>query len=151
MAWVDWEMTDLDEGYMYCCDLQEAAAVFPEIGSLRLSSSGLLQDTTGPPVTPATTTQPLPSDLCRVNLEQLTGKYPPILLQNDRFVFPRSEDADGSRYLNFGQILSTSQWVLMKLVMQELAPSWTSTVMEVRDTKPRLQSSLTGTTQSSSA
>ena len=98
---------------MYCCDLQEAAAVLPEVGSLRLASSGLLQ-ANGPPVTPATTTQPLSSDICRVNLEELTGKYPPILLQNDRFVFPTSEDADGSRYLNFGQIISTSQWILTK-------------------------------------
>ena len=113
MAWVDWEMTDLDGGYMYCCDLQEAAAVLPEVGSLRLASSGLLQ-ANGPSVTPATTTQPLSSDICRVNLEELTGKYPPILLQNDRFVFPTSEDADGSRYLNFGQIISTSQWILTK-------------------------------------
>ena len=103
MAWVDWEMTDLDGGYMYCCDLQEAATVFPEIGSLRLSSSGLLQGNDRP-VTPPTSTQPLSSDLCRINLDQLTGKYPPIILQNDRFVFPTSEDPDGSRYLNFGLI-----------------------------------------------
>ena len=101
MAWVDWEMTDLDGGYMYCCDLQEAATVFPGIASLRLSSSGLLQGN-DQPVPPPTSTQPLPSDLCRVNLDQLTGKYPPIILQNDRFVFPTSEDPDGSRYLNFG-------------------------------------------------
>ena len=111
MAWVDWEMTDLDGGYMYCCDLQEAAAVLPEVGSLRLSSSGLLQGPGGP-VSPASTTQSLASDICRVNLELLTGKYPPIILQNDRFVFPTSEEADGSRYLNFGRIFSTSQWIL---------------------------------------
>ena len=43
MAWVDWEMTDLDGGYMYCCDLQEAAAVFPEISSLDMKASGLIQ------------------------------------------------------------------------------------------------------------
>ena len=43
MAWVDWEMTDLDGGYMYCCDLQEAAAVFPEIYSLDMKASGLIQ------------------------------------------------------------------------------------------------------------
>ena len=103
MAWVDWEMTDLDGGYMYCCDLQEAATVFSEIASLRLSSSGLLQGNDRP-VTPPTSTQPLSSDLCRINLDQLTGKYPPIILQNDRFVFPTSEDPDGSRYLNFGLI-----------------------------------------------
>ena len=43
MAWVDWEMTDLDGGYMYCCDLQEAASVFPEIYSLDIKASGLIQ------------------------------------------------------------------------------------------------------------
>ena len=44
MGWVDWEMTDLDGGYMYCCDLQEAAAAFKEISSLNLGpSSGLIQ------------------------------------------------------------------------------------------------------------
>ena len=43
MAWVDWEMTDLDGGYMYCCDLQEAATVFPEIFSLDIKASGLIQ------------------------------------------------------------------------------------------------------------
>ena len=43
MAWVDWEMTDLDGGYMYCCDLQEAASVFPEIYSLDINASGLIQ------------------------------------------------------------------------------------------------------------
>ena len=108
MAWVDWEMTDLDGGYMYCCDLQEAGAVLPEVGSLLLSSSGLLQGPGGP-VSPTSTTHHLASDICRVNLELLTGKYPPIILQNDRFVFPTSEEADGSRYLNFGRIFSRSQ------------------------------------------
>ena len=43
MSWVDWEMTDLDGGYMYCCDLQEAAAAFPEISSLDMTASGLIQ------------------------------------------------------------------------------------------------------------
>ena len=43
MAWVDWEMTDLDGGYMYCCDLQEAASVFPEISSLDMTATGLIQ------------------------------------------------------------------------------------------------------------
>ena len=43
MAWVDWEMTDLPGGYMYCCSLEEAAAAFKEIDSLGLSSSGLIQ------------------------------------------------------------------------------------------------------------
>ena len=41
MSWVDWEMTDLDGGYMYCCDLEEA---LQEVSSLGLApSSGLLQ------------------------------------------------------------------------------------------------------------
>jgi len=44
MSWVDWEMTDLDGGYMYCCDLEEAAAALQEVSSLGLApSSGLLQ------------------------------------------------------------------------------------------------------------
>ena len=44
MAWVDWEMTDLDGGYMYCCDLEEAAVALQEVSSLGLApSSGLLQ------------------------------------------------------------------------------------------------------------
>ena len=43
MSWVDWEMTDLDGGYMYCCELQEAASVFPEIYSLDMKASGLIQ------------------------------------------------------------------------------------------------------------
>ena len=145
MSWVDWEMTDLDGGFMYCCDLQEAAAAFPEIGSLRLRSSGLLQGP-DPPVTQATT-EALPADLCRLNLERLTGKYPPIILQNNTFVFPTTEEADGSRYLNFGLICSTSQWILIKILMQKLTLSWTSTVMEVRRTKRRPQSSLRGGTQ----
>ena len=95
---------------MYCCDLQEAAVAFPEIGSLRLSSSGLLQGTE-PLTTPGTTTEALPPDACRINLEQLTGKYPPILFNplTKLFVYPTSEEADGSRYLNFGLIISRSQ------------------------------------------
>ena len=43
MSWVNWEMTDLDGGYMYCCELQEAASVFPEIYSLDMKASGLIQ------------------------------------------------------------------------------------------------------------
>jgi len=44
MSWVDWEMTDLDGGYMYCCSLEEAAMAFKEIASLQLdTSTGLLQ------------------------------------------------------------------------------------------------------------
>jgi len=40
-------------------------------------------------------------DNCTVNLDQLTGKYPPLLTQNSNFVFPSSESADGVRYLTF--------------------------------------------------
>ena len=103
MSWVDWEMTDLDGGYMYCCELQEAAAAFPTIGSLRLQASGLLQGS-GPPVTTTTTAEPS-VDRCRINLDQTTGKYPPIISQGDSFVFPTAEEADGTRYLNFGRTL----------------------------------------------
>ena len=87
MSWVGWEMTDLEGGYMYCCDIQAAAAAFPEIASLRLSSSGLLQGT-DPPARLVTTTQALQAGLCRINLDQLTGKYPPIITQQSRFVLP---------------------------------------------------------------
>ena len=146
MSWVDWEMADLEGGYMYCCDLQAAAAAFPEIASLRLSSSGLLQGP-DPPSRPVTTTQALQAGLCRINLDQLTGKYPPLLLSGKRFVYPTSEDSDGSRYLNFGLIISSSLWILIKILMQKLALSWSSTVTELRRTRPRLQSSLRGRTQ----
>ena len=46
MDWVDWEMTDLDGGYMYCCSLEDAASVLKEIASLNLQqSTGLIQKT----------------------------------------------------------------------------------------------------------
>merc|ERR1712227_288855 len=46
MCWVDWEMTDLDGGYMYCCNLEDAVSALKEIASLKLQqSSGLLQNT----------------------------------------------------------------------------------------------------------
>ena len=49
MSWVDWEMTDLPGGFMYCCDLQEAAAVLEEISSLGLAApAGLVQVTQVP-------------------------------------------------------------------------------------------------------
>ena len=73
MGWVDWEMTDLDGGYMYCCDLEQAAAVFEEIAGLGLAqSSGLIQAPGGntPAPTPAPTSA---SAACSVNLDSLTG------------------------------------------------------------------------------
>ena len=49
MSWVDWEMTDLPGGFMYCCSLQEAAAVLEEISSLGLAApAGLVQVTQVP-------------------------------------------------------------------------------------------------------
>ena len=104
MSWVDWEMTDLDGGYMYCCTLKEAAAAFPVIASLGLESSGLLQGNNPP--SPTTTPEP-PADQCQINLDGTTGRYPPIILQNDRFVFPKSAEEDGTRYLKFGEIISS--------------------------------------------
>ena len=127
MSWVDWEMTDLDGGYMYCCDLQEAAAAFPAISSLRLQSTGLLQGSQ--PVTPPPTTEEPPTDRCRVNLDELTGKYPPILIQNDRFIFPKSEESDGTRYLNFGKTKET--YSNKQTHLQRLALSWTFIATEV--------------------
>ena len=39
-------------------------------------------------------------DSCNVNLDALTGKYPPLLTQNDNFVFPTSKTND-VRLLSF--------------------------------------------------
>jgi len=38
---------------------------------------------------------------CVVDLDSITGKYPPLLLQNKQFVYPTSEDADEHRRLKF--------------------------------------------------
>ena len=43
LSWVDWEVENLKKGFMYCCDLQEAASAFPEIDSLEIKTSGLLK------------------------------------------------------------------------------------------------------------
>ena len=45
----------------------------------------------------------LSGDPCTVNLDALTGKYPPLITQNDNFVFPTSREADESRLLTFGK------------------------------------------------
>ena len=42
-SWVSWDMTDLADGFMYCCDLAEAASVLPEIESLGIEAGGLIQ------------------------------------------------------------------------------------------------------------
>ena len=79
MPWVDWEMTDLPGGFMYCCSLQEAAAVLEEISSLGLAApSGLVQviillpvsqSTSGlmqaPGAAPTTTAVPTPAAACQ--------------------------------------------------------------------------------------
>ena len=102
MGWVDWEMTDLDGGYMYCCSLEEAAAVFDEISSLNLpQSTGLVQAPGEILTTPAPTSAPA---ACSVQLDNLSGKYPPMLTQNSDFKYPTSEEADGSRLLKFGKV-----------------------------------------------
>ena len=91
-------MTDLPGGYMYCCSLEEAAAAFKEIDSLGLSSSGLIQApgaTTEPPTEATAPAGPQ----CLVNLDNLSGKYPPILTSNNEFVYPTSQEADGTRFL----------------------------------------------------
>ena len=101
MSWVDWEMTDLPGGYMYCCDLEEAAAALEEISSLGLDkSSGLIQL---PNAETTTTAAPTPAAACEVNLDQLSGKYPPILTRGNDFLYPVSEEADGTRLLKFGK------------------------------------------------
>ena len=42
------------------------------------------------------------SGQCTLNLDGLSGKYPPLIIQNDDFMFPTSEEADGTRLLFFG-------------------------------------------------
>merc|ERR1719322_2157249 len=94
-------MTDLDGGYMYCCSLEEAAAVFDEISSLNLPQpTGLVQAPGEIPTTPAPTSAPA---ACSVQLDNLSGKYPPMLTQNSDFKYPTSEEADGSRLLKFDE------------------------------------------------
>ena len=39
---------------------------------------------------------------CQVNLDAVSGKYPPLLLQNSDFIFPTSE-IDEKRLLSFGE------------------------------------------------
>ena len=41
-------------------------------------------------------------DDCLVNLDALTGRYPPLLVQDGGFIFPTSE-TNGTRYLSFGK------------------------------------------------
>ena len=46
MSWVDWDVTELDKGYMYCCDLKSAASALEEIKSLNLKTNvGFIQIT----------------------------------------------------------------------------------------------------------
>ena len=42
-SWVSWDMTDLADGFMYCCDLAEAASALPEIESLGIEAGGLIK------------------------------------------------------------------------------------------------------------
>eukprot|EP00088_Acartia_fossae_P004726 TRINITY_DN12039_c0_g1_i1.p1 TRINITY_DN12039_c0_g1~~TRINITY_DN12039_c0_g1_i1.p1 ORF type:complete len:466 (+),score=83.33 TRINITY_DN12039_c0_g1_i1:41-1438(+) len=37
---------------------------------------------------------------CKIALDSLTGKYPPLLLQNSEFILPKSENAEGKRFLD---------------------------------------------------
>ena len=41
---------------------------------------------------------------CRVNLDALTGQFPPLLVQNGEFVYPDAMNDDGQRILKFGMI-----------------------------------------------
>ena len=38
-----------------------------------------------------------------MSLDQLSGKYPPILTRDSDFLYPLSEEADGTRFLKFGK------------------------------------------------
>jgi len=39
---------------------------------------------------------------CKINLDSLSGKFPPLLLQNSDFIFPSSENSEGKRILEIG-------------------------------------------------
>ena len=41
---------------------------------------------------------------CSVNLDALTGEFPPLLVQNGEFVYPDAMNDDGQRILKFGRI-----------------------------------------------
>ena len=51
------------------------------------------------------------SGQCTLNLDGLSGKYPPLIIQNDDFIFPTSEEADGTRLLVFGKLNNCVQSV----------------------------------------
>ena len=40
---------------------------------------------------------------CSVNLDGLTGKYPPLLLQGHQFIYPTSVNQQGQRTINIGK------------------------------------------------
>merc|ERR1712168_1187029 len=41
MAWVDWSITELDAGYMYCCSIEDARKAIPSMPDIK--TSGLIQ------------------------------------------------------------------------------------------------------------
>ena len=49
MPWVDWKISDLESGYMYCCNVADAHKVIPSIPDIPVT--GLI--TLKPPVTPS--------------------------------------------------------------------------------------------------
>jgi len=51
MSWVDWNLSDLDAGYMYCCSVEDAIQAIPAIPSIQ--SAGLLTGEVPPPPAPA--------------------------------------------------------------------------------------------------
>ena len=40
---------------------------------------------------------------CSVNLDGLTGNYPPLLLQGHQFIYPTSENQEGQRTIDIGK------------------------------------------------
>ena len=61
------------------------------------------------------------SGQCQVDLDALTGKFPPLLTQKGEFVFPSSRTEDDKRILTFGEIFFHNQLMIF-MILEEDAP-----------------------------
>ena len=83
---------------------------------------------------------------CSLNLDGLTGKYPPLLIQNDDFIYPTSQEADGSRLLVFGSTLlqlvftpyrhQYDRWCYYSLYLKMKERAWSCTATGACGTRP---------------